>query len=130
MRGRLASWASAAIILLGFCWLALLASASRELFKGLDVQMPTLTKLSITYGRVAFPLFGILGTMTVIFAGKIGGRQWLQGILFAALLALIIFLFRSLMISGVFMGPTPRSSRADATAVAERRLFRQEIDAG
>src|SRR5436189_108890 len=102
LRTRVVSWLSGATILFLYCSLSLVSLTFREVYRGFD-HLPTLTKFMMAYGPIASPLFGMLGATAVIFAGRLGGRQILQGILFAIQIGALVLLVRSLMIGGIFI---------------------------
>src|SRR6266487_1372416 len=78
MRARVISWVTAAVVLLGFCWLGFVTPVFTEILRGLEPHLPVLTRFSMAYGRFAFPLFGIIGASGIILAENVGRRQRFQ----------------------------------------------------
>jgi hypothetical protein len=73
------------------------------IFRGLESHLPTLTKFSMAYGSLAFPIFGVLGATAIILAEGLGRRQRFQALCFGILVAILFILFCSLLISGFWM---------------------------
>ena len=94
MRIRAASWITAAIFLIVFCWLGHAAEKFAELFEGMGLSMPTMTGMVSDYGMIACPILGIVAATSLILTDKIrsGYGSWVQPILitFYAMLIVII----------------------------------------
>src|SRR5258705_1755199 len=104
MQTQIRSWVSAGIVVLVFCWLGFLALTLGEIFKDLDARLPLITRLSVNYGPLGLPLLGALAAIGVMVASKFRRGVWFEAALLAALFILAVFVLRSLLISGVFMG--------------------------
>ena len=78
---RRQSWAIAVLILIAFSLLGFGGVGIRSLFKGFDVHWPFATRFGVTYGPVAFPVFGIVAGTTLILSDFFVLHRWVQRIL-------------------------------------------------
>ena len=94
--------------LVAFCWLGWAAVRFGSIFDGMDIHrsLPILNRLALTYGPIAFPLFGVLAAAAFILSDFMFHKQWIGWALFAAFALLAVCAFRGLLVSGVFMVPT------------------------
>src|SRR5437868_125186 len=95
-----ALWGLGFVFLFIFCWLGTVAFKAAEVFRGFGDVLPAATRLSMTYGPVAFPFLGIVAAVSLIFLQ----RQWLQYCVILAAVLLIVCIFRSLLFS--YFGPS------------------------
>ena len=105
------SWAIGAVFLMMFCWLGFAAFKFAPIYNGLEDRLPMTTRLTVTYGPVAFPLFGVVTAVSLVLADVFCQRRWVQWIVIAAAVVLIVCIFQSLLFSGVFMVPAHRTAR-------------------
>ena len=84
--------------------------------------MPVATQLVFAYGPVGFPLFGIAAFVAIILSDVLLRSRWMQWILIAMFAITVISALRTMLISGVFMGPAHKAKKPDAVnpAIASR----------
>jgi len=102
------SWAVAIGFLVAFCWIGWAAVRFGSVFEGMDIlrSLPTVNRLALTYGPVAFPLFGVVVAATFVLSDFMFHKRWIAWALFVAFALLAVCAFRGLLVSGVFMVPT------------------------
>ena len=110
---RRQSWAIAGGFLLAFCWLGWAAVRFGSIFQGMGMEhsLPLVNWLAVTYGPIAFPLFGILAAAAFILSDLMFRNRWIEWTMIAAFALLVIFAFRGLLFSGVFMVPNVQTNR-------------------
>jgi len=73
------SWAIAIGFLVAFCWLGWAAVRFGSIFDGMDIHrsLPIVNRLALTYGPIAFPLFGVLAAAATILSDFMFHKRWL-----------------------------------------------------
>jgi len=115
-RARIVSWLTAGVVLFGFWSLGRFTSVLNEVFKGFGFlsHLTALSRFSVAYGSVLFPILGAIGATGIILAESVGRRQRFQALLFALLVAAWVLLIRLLLTP--YMGPAnPVIVHADQT---------------
>ena len=84
------------------------------MFDGLQVPLPLLTKLVITAGPVAFPVFGIAAAVALLLTNGFSHARWMLWALIAVFALCAVCAFRAVLIGGVFMGPASRANPPSA----------------
>src|ERR1043165_3357457 len=114
---RVQSWLFAAIFLLAFCWVGLLAWSTAPAFQGLESVMPLNTKLVVNYGPIACPILGVAAAIGLLLTDVHCRGKWIQPTLVLVLVVLVVYMFVSLLFS--YFGPVPRNNKT--VAVDPRR---------
>ena len=100
-----------AIFLLGFCWLGFASSKFAPIYHGLEDRLPFTTRFSASYGWIAYPLLGLVAAVTMILADISFQRPWVWWTLIVVFTMLGLSAVRSLLVSGVFLGPAITASK-------------------
>jgi hypothetical protein len=79
---------------------------------GMEHSLPMLNWFAVTHRPIAFPLFGILAATAFILSDLMFRKRWIEWGMIATFALLVIFAFRGLLISGVFMVPNVRTNTA------------------
>jgi len=103
---RARSWILAAIVLVAFCWLGLVAASFAPVFAGLESVAPLKTRLLVAYGSVACPLVGIGAAVSLILADLFCWPKWVRSVLVVALVIMFAYIFDGFLFS--YFGPVPR----------------------
>jgi len=110
---RRQSWAIAGGFLLAFSWLGWAAVRFGSIFQGTGMEhsLPLINWFAVTCGPIAFPLFGILAAAAFIISDLMFRKRWIEWTMIAVFALLVIFAFRGLLFSGVFMVPNARTNK-------------------
>jgi hypothetical protein len=125
IRIRAQSWGLAAFFLIASCWVGFAVTRFASIFDGLQVHLPVLTKLVITAGPVAFPVFGIAAAVALLLTDGFSQARWMLWALIAVFALCAVCAFRAVLIGGVFMGPATQANERPAldAAIASSLLF-------
>jgi len=96
---RKQSWFLGALFLMAFCCLGFVSFRFGELFEGLHVRLPWATQFDVTYGPMAFPLFGIVAATAFILSDILHLKRWVPWLL-AAVFGLFIVCEIGVMVAG------------------------------
>ncbi len=83
IRIRKRSWAFAAVLLVVFCWFGWAAVGLRALFEGLELHLHVAKRLTVAYGPIAFPIFGVVAAAAWVLSDVYFRGRWIQWFLFA-----------------------------------------------
>lgn len=96
---------------------------------GMEHSLPMVNWFAAVYGRIAFPLFGILAAAAFILSDLMFRKRWIEWALIAAFALLLIFALRGFLVCGVFMAPNVRTNRSiqrtGASRLAQLQFGRQ-----
>src|SRR6185436_1751901 len=93
-----------------------------SVFKGMEVGLPIVNKFAVTYGPVAFPLFGILAATVFILLDHMFRKRWIGWALFGVFALLAIFALKGVLFSGVIMVPTSGANAQDSIQPSAPRM--------
>ena len=111
------SIAAAVLILAAFCWLGFAAYKLAPVWEGLAIRLPFMNRMMMLYGPLAAPIIGLLGAITIIVLRVRNPRHWVHPALLATLIIIWVFGFRSLLFSGIFMGPAHQPKTNENQAI-------------
>ena len=108
---RRVPWVSAGVALVMFCWLGFVSYKIDPVFQGFEDRLPGMTRLSLAYGPVAFPLFGVLAVIGLFLTSGLRWPKWIRGSFMVLVLILGLAIFKSLIFpGGFFLWPLLESS--------------------
>ena len=111
-KSSISSIGTAALVLAAFCWLGFASYRVAPVWEGLSDHLPFMNRLMMLYGPIAAPIVGLIAAISIIVAGVHRPGHWVNPVLFVILCIVWVCGFRSLLFSGIFMGPAhqPASS--------------------
>lgn len=97
---RKRTWVIATAILIAFCCLGFAADGFGAFFHGLNTYLTSASRFVFAYGRIGFPVFGVVAATAFILSGIFFRNQRVQ---WALVVVFVLFIIWAL--NAVFFSP-------------------------